>query len=176
TLERNLDAAMPAEKPFSVTDMDPQSATPALDRNQIDPEDGVWVCCCKNENRITHFQGAFPFKHLTCGKCNKVPCRLCLATEILTPFLSDTADCSDQDDRELRFCQICPGCGLSHRTESCNGRIVFSKNACLCGQSQDESWLRYQLGSVAAYRADATRIAQELLLKLSSDAMWRRFD
>lgn len=175
TLQQKLDAALPAERPWTIADVDPRSETPALDRNQIDPKDGVWVCCCcKHENRLTHFQGAFPFKYLACDKCDKVLCRHCCTTEILTPISNHVVRCLDQDDCEPRFCQVCPECGLSRRAVLADDRLNPSKDACPCGCDFSDMWLWYRIGSVDSYRANPVRITIEILNKISSDAMWRR--
>lgn len=51
---------------------------------------GVWVCCCKHENPLQHFKGAFPFKRLVCGSCNHVLCSACETTAIIAPIQEHT--------------------------------------------------------------------------------------
>ena len=87
--------------------------------NAHEERDGVWVCCCKHENVLQHFKGAFPFKRLACGSCSHILCSACETTAIIAP-LHEHPTLTEKDRTELHFFQVCPSCGLSYRAENCS--------------------------------------------------------
>lgn len=121
--------------------------------------DGIWVCCdCRYENILRHYGGQFPFKHLVCAGCKHTLCDDCLTTEIVTPMPTGLALAPrPSKGEELRYFQMCPGCGLSHRAGM--GRkteiLDFCGVTCAgCGAFSDGDWPRFRIGSVEPYRLD----------------------
>ena len=150
--------------------------------NAHEERDGVWVCCCKHENPLQHFKGAFPFKHLVCGSCSHILCSACETTAIITP-LRDHATLTEKDRNELRFFQVCPSCGLSHRAENRmpdqhGNRLCWipevshsDAEACPCGETAQFSWLKYAIGEVCEFRLEPVKTAHECRMKLLNRQM-----
>jgi hypothetical protein len=89
-LQDQLDKAVPAEVPFHRD----HYQDPAKEFSYIfsdEPGDGTRVCCCKHENRLTHYRRPYPFKVVKCARCDKVICMRCQTTEIMTPARSVVA-------------------------------------------------------------------------------------
>jgi hypothetical protein len=119
----------------------------------------VWVCCqCRHENILRHYEGRFPFKHLVCAGWECTFCNNCLTTEIVSPIPYGLVLAPRPSrGQELRYFQVCPSCGLSHRAEMERKTEILEFNdatcAC-CGASSIGDWPRFHIGSVEPYRRD----------------------
>jgi hypothetical protein len=145
--------------------------------NAHEERDGVWVCCCKHENPLQHFKGKFPFKRLVCGSCSHVLCSACETTAVITP-LRDNAGFQEKDETVLRFFQVCPSCGLSHRAETRKpdehgNRLCWvpkvshpDTDACYCGEPARFNWLKYAIGESHRFRREPVKTAHECRMKL----------
>jgi hypothetical protein len=147
--------------------------------NAHEERDGVWVCCCKHENPLQHFKGMFPFKRLVCGSCSHVLCSDCETTAIIAP-LQENAGFQEKDENVLRFFQVCPSCGLSHRAENrkpdqrgnrlCWVPKVSPSDAetCSCGEPARFNWLKYAIGEAYGFRLEPVKMTHECRMKLLS--------
>ena len=145
--------------------------------NAYEERDGVWVCCCKHENPLQHFKGAFPFKRLVCGSCSHILCSACETTAIIVP-IHDHPTLTEKGRTELRFFQVCPSCGLSHRAENRRpdqhgNRLCWvpkvshsDAEACSCGEVARPSWLKYAIGEACEFRLEPVKTAHECRMKL----------
>ena len=138
-----------------------QHRYPSLRALKTDEEigDGIWVCCeCRHENILRHYDGRFPFKHLVCDGCERPMCTECLTTEIATRIPCGLVVAPrPSKGQEIRYFQMCPGCGLSHRAQM--GRkteiLDFCGITCAgCGAYSDGDWPRFRIGSIEPYRRD----------------------
>jgi hypothetical protein len=145
--------------------------------NAHEERDGVWVCCCKHENPLQHFKGMFPFKRLVCGSCSHVLCSACETTAMISP-LQEHADFQEKDETVLRFFQVCPSCGLSHRAETRKpdehgNRLCWvpkvshsDADTCSCGEPARFNWLKYAIGEAYGFRLEPVKTAHECRMKL----------
>lgn len=119
--------------------------------------DGLWLCChCHHENILIHYRGLFPFKHLTCARCNLILCSSCQTSEILSPLPYGMIHASHpSQDREVRYLHVCTACGLSHRAEMAGHTLDFYGVVCKgCRTSSYGEWPRWHVGSPEPYRRD----------------------
>jgi hypothetical protein len=148
---------------------------PALRALRSDAEigDGIWRCChCRHENIITHYKGAFPFKHLVCKRCGEILCSQCHSSEILSPLPYGMIQAPPPGlDREVRYLHVCTICGLSHRAEMEGTTLDFySVNCAGCGNSSYGDWPRYHIGSNEPYRRDPDASFVKLVDARADDA------
>lgn len=150
---------------------------PYLDLGQR--KDGVWVCCCGDEKPLVHFQGAFPFKHLKCGKCDHVLCERCETTGIVA-VLQDNSFTAMLDETGVRVFQICPSCGLSHRAVEFEDCIYWVPSPsyshpgkCSCGAPAKPDWIKCAIGEPWVYREDPVEAVHECKTKQMEDKVQR---
>lgn len=84
-------------------------------------------------------------------------------------------------DREVRYYQIYPDCGLSHRAEMEGPTLDFYGVICAgCGTSSYDDWPCYHIGSNESYRrypdADFARLADQRAIDASPLAFRRRLE
>lgn len=105
---------------------------------------------------MRHYKGSFPFKHLACTSCSRIICSGCISTEILSPIPFGMVNAPHTAvGKEVRYLQVCPQCGLSHRAEMVGTTLDFYGVTCVaCGNSSFGDWPRYHIGSVEPYRKD----------------------
>lgn len=138
-----------------------QHSYPNLRALKTDEEigDGIWVCChCGHENILRHYEGRFPFKHLVCASCERTFCNNCLSTEIVSPIpFGMVLAPRPSKGQELRYFQMCPSCGLTHRAEMSRKTEIldfYGVTCAGCGASSYGDWPRFHIGSVEPYRRD----------------------
>lgn len=145
--------------------------------NAHEERDGVWVCCCKHENPLQHFKGAFPFKRLVCGSCSHVLCSDCETTAIIAPLHEQTT-LIEKGWTELRLFQVCPSCGLSHRAENRmpdqhGNRLCWVPEVshshvetCSCGEPARSNWSKYAIGEAYGFRLEPVKTTHKCRMKL----------
>lgn len=178
-MQKQLDTARPAEQVSDSYLIRTLGALPPGLTNPSSADDGVWICCCAHENSLTHFRGAFPFKHLRCSKCKHVMCTDCWTSEILTPIptvaLGRSAGLFNKTiDTTIRFCRVCPICGLSHRAHGHGGYVTFPATICPCGHVPTRDDLQFAIGSVDEFRQDPVGTATMLRVErtLAASERW----
>jgi hypothetical protein len=158
SLQEDYDSRTPAE-PATHCDLILEHRYPHMRALRTDAEigDGLWLCCsCQHPNRLIHFTGAFPFKHLTCARCDAILCPGCLTSEVLSllPWGMVRA-LPAPGDKEVRYLHVCTTCGLSHRAEIVGETLDFYGVTCRgCRTSSYGEWARWYVGSVEPYRRD----------------------
>ncbi|KAF1845973.1 uncharacterized protein K460DRAFT_250894, partial [Cucurbitaria berberidis CBS 394.84] len=176
-LQEQLDYAQPAEPVWHAAEYECAGAESLGACLRIDTGDGIWVCCCGHENPLVHYQGAFPFKYLKCGRCDRILCPNCRTSEILTPIQSITTevleDRFNKPADEVRYCRVCRACGLTHRAAIDGGQIDFSHAPCPCGKVGTEDGSYFHIGEVDAWRRDPPARAVELSLARTMAASMR---
>ncbi|KAJ4321792.1 hypothetical protein N0V94_002759 [Neodidymelliopsis sp. IMI 364377] len=173
-LEQYLNAAKPAENreesfyPEVAADMAANSSSEYQNLAVLDETDGVWVCCCGNETPLVHYLGKFPFKHLTCGKCEKVICEKCVTTEILE-LQRGPLEIGEvvRPGWEVRICYSCAACGLTHRGVVYNEQMI-APDQCCCGDLCGPGWLMYRIGPPDGYWHNPAKTAHRVKER------WRR--
>ena len=158
SLQEDYDSKFSAEPPTE-SFLIKEHRFPSLRALKTDDEigDGLWLCChCRHENILRHYQGAFPFKHLTCNRCNRMLCHECQTTEILSPLPYGMIHAPrPSGSKEVRYLHVCTHCGLSHRAEMVGTTLDFYGVTCAgCDTSSYGDWARYHIGSVEPYRRD----------------------
>ncbi|CAN9393526.1 unnamed protein product [Alternaria alternata] len=174
SVQDDFNSAIPAEAPTEHYIIQ-ENKYPALRALRSDAEirDGIWRCChCRHENIITHYKGAFPFKHLVCKRCGKILCSQCHSSEILSPLPYGMIQAPPPGlDREVRYLHVCTICGLSHRAEMEGTTLDFySVNCAGCGNSSYGDWPRYHIGSNEPYRRDPDASFVKLVDARADDA------
>jgi hypothetical protein len=122
--------------------------------------DGLWVCHCRHENKLIHYAGPHPFKHLRCGKCEHIMCEFCPTSAIMTPLKQVTANTLKLPDSQPMFAWVCQHCGLSHRATASE-----CATHCACGYSLKDCSRGYHIGSIVGYRRDPEGTAVTLSLQ-----------
>lgn len=127
-------------------------------RTDHDVGDGLWICGhCRHENILRHWKGPHPFKFVCCNRCNRKISSDCYTTEILTPWANGLIHAfPPRPGHEVRYCQVCTTCGLSHRAEMVGMTLDFHGVSCdgCSSSSWGEDWLRFHMGSIEPYRRD----------------------
>ncbi|KAJ4370391.1 hypothetical protein N0V83_004909 [Neocucurbitaria cava] len=167
--QEKLDKARPAEKAWTREDYMSAGVDVANPCLRTDASDGLWVCCCGHENTLVHYQGAFPFKYLKCGRCDHILCPHCRTSEILTPVQAhilhvELDEQSSARREEVRFCRLCRACGLMHRASMDGCHVRFSEDKCRCGEAFMKEGSYFYIGDVFAWRCDPAGRAVELSL------------
>jgi hypothetical protein len=173
-LEQYLNAAKPAEKrdesfyPEVAAEIAANSSPEYENLAVLDKTDGVWVCCCGNETPLVHYSGKFPFKHLTCGKCEKAICEKCLTTGILE-LQRGPLEIGEVVRRgwEVRICYSCAACGLTHRGVVYHEQMI-APDQCCCGDVCGPGWLMYRIGPPEVYWHNPAKAAHRVKER------WRR--
>ena len=177
TMQQQLDYAQPAESARTpMVSSEGAGADYDYLRAMKVHDDGLWLCCCGFENKLVHWTGPFPFKHLKCGECEHVLCDNCETTEILTPWNPKMGVIPDANG--LRLLQVCPSCGLSHRAvvyEDHNGKHLewvpkashSYAETCHYGHLAGFKWLQYAIRSPGIYQLSHKAATRELKEKRS---------
>jgi hypothetical protein len=174
SVQDDFDSAIPAEAPteYYIIQENKYPAIRAL-RSDAEIGDGIWRCChCRHENIITHYKGAFPFKHLVCSRCNEILCSQCHSSEILSPLPYGMIHAPrPSSDREVRYLHVCTTCGLSHRAEMEGTTLDFYGVKCAgCGNNSYGDWPRYHIGNNEPYRRDPDASFVKLINARADDA------
>lgn len=174
SLQEDFDSFLSAEPPT-----DPylikEHEYPSIRALRTDEEigDGLWLCShCRHENILRHYKGTFPFKHLRCLRCHHILCSHCHTSAILSPIPFGLIHARPLLlGREIRYCHMCPTCGLSHRAEQEGTTLDFYATKCAdCGLSSWGDWPRYHIGDHEPYRRDPDVIFAELVDRRAEDA------
>ncbi|KAH8726349.1 hypothetical protein GQ44DRAFT_578493, partial [Phaeosphaeriaceae sp. PMI808] len=160
SVQLQLDAAKPVEKQWEYDDFINAGSTNIRLCMAQQHGDGVWKCCCRHENYLTHYSGAYPFKYLTCGKCSHILCACCETTEILTPVRLTNGKVSlgsvnpNWKVAAARYCRVCSNCGLSHHAETQTDHLDYFSPLCPCGHPTVDEGRLYYIGTVDEWRRD----------------------
>lgn len=168
SLAERLKAAQPAESPLRPSFHPHDGPELPYLTYAVTQADGVWVCCCGHENQLVHFAGAFPFKYLACGECDRVLCGECGTSGVLTPLVGVVYTTEiGAPGEEIRVCSVCSACGLSHRSVG-HGGTVSPPEKCCCGNEDSDKWLQYRIGSVWGFRRDPVKAAHDVKHELTA--------
>jgi hypothetical protein len=179
SVQEDFDSAIPAEAPTEHYIIQ-ENKYPAIRALRSDAEigDGIWRCChCRHENIITHYKGAFPFKHLVCSRCNEILCSSCHSTEIISPLPYGMIQAPQPASGcEVRYFHVCITCGLSHRAEMEGTTLDFYGIKCAgCGSTSYGDWPRYHIGNNEPYRRDPDASFVKLVDARADDAARQTF-
>lgn len=128
---------------------------------------------------MVHYEGSFPFKYLACTICGHGICGHCETTGIIVLVQDSEVPAIHHDDgSELRFFQVCPGCGLTYRAEfyapSLRGKRVCwvptashpHPGTCICGEAANFDWLKYRIGTPHVFRSNPEKVAHDCQMKM----------
>ncbi|KAF1829757.1 hypothetical protein BDW02DRAFT_509197 [Decorospora gaudefroyi] len=174
SVQEDFDSAIPVEAPTEDY-LIQQNKYPAIRALRTDSEigDGIWRCChCRHENIVTHYRGAFPFKYLTCNRCDRPICSQCHSSEIISPLPYGMIQAPrSAGGREVRYFHLCTECGLSHRAEMEGNTLDFYGVTCAgCGSASYGDWPRYHIGNNEPYRRDPNISFAKLIDATADDA------
>ncbi|KAH9878637.1 hypothetical protein IAQ61_001909 [Plenodomus lingam] len=174
TLQEDFDSTVPAEpptEPYLIKENDYPNLR-AL-RTDQDIGDGLWLCShCRHENILRHYKGAFPFKHLRCNRCNHILCPDCHTSAILSAIPYGLIHARRTlTGRQVRYCHVCPTCGLSYRAEQEGTTLDFYGTICVnCSATSWGDWPRYHIGNHEPYRRDPDAVFTQLVDQRAADA------
>ncbi|KAF2854747.1 hypothetical protein T440DRAFT_464894 [Plenodomus tracheiphilus IPT5] len=173
-LQEDFDSRILAELPTE-PDLIEDNDYPNLRALRTDEDigDGLWLCShCRHENILRHYKGAFPFKHVRCNRCNHIICSYCHTSAILSPIPYGMIHArTPHVGCEVRYCHICPTCGLSHRAEQEGATLDFYGAKCAdCGITSWGDWPRYHIGNHEPYRRDPDATFAALVDQRAADA------
>jgi hypothetical protein len=136
-----------------------------------DVGDGCHLCClCGTENGLVHFGGDYPLKHVVCRMCNHVYCKDCDSSEIMTQVPQAYLLLQGQKSAEHNNSvgQVCPNCGLTHRTTLRKDGSMNLGVCCPCGASSGDSWVAFYICPPDRFRFDPNAAAVELRVRRTS--------
>jgi hypothetical protein len=156
-------------------DLFADSEHPVVARASVgdDPRDGIHICNCNRESKLTLYLGNHPFGNVMCDMCEKPPHRFSKLSDVMMPIYGWTerfaAVKHDDDfkDQNVPYGAICWHCGLTHRAIAYEDKdggpdvtLDFGDLTCSCSTEFDNTWVRFYIGSPRSYHRDPVKAYQ----------------
>ncbi|KAF2242508.1 hypothetical protein BU26DRAFT_510368 [Trematosphaeria pertusa] len=173
TLLRQLDAAERANprepgKP-GYPKHHPQNTGPVAD--------GLWLCChCRTESELELWRGDYPFKHLTCPRCDHIICRECCTTAVFTPLEEGSGRVlgwRGSPNEEPRFGQMDE---VTQYREQTLMSFDFPEFLCVCGYAADDTWIHFFIGLADEHRGNSDASAAQISVQKAGGAAGGLFE
>jgi hypothetical protein len=133
-----------------------------------DVGDGCHLCClCGTETGLVHFEGAHPLKRVVCRRCDHPYCKNCDSSEIMTqvPQAYLLLQGQKSGEHSANVGQVCPDCGLTHRTTLRKDGVMNLSVRCPCGATSSDAWPAFYICPPDRYRFDPNAAAVELRVR-----------
>ena len=154
-----------------------------------DPRDGLHICDCGRETKLTLWKGEHPFDKVSCPTCGQIPDALSRLSNVMIPSIDPILRFAvvpaypNFEDKEIQYGSTCPRCGLTHRAvmkdadTDHHGRIMltldFGKITCLCGSRPGEGWVQFYIGSPREYHRDPITVNRDMSARNAEFAVGR---